>query len=401
MMKTFIYPFLLPHGLLCAIVFFVLHQEHLPAELLPLFRWLPYFIFTVGLFLGWRFNRTRLVYAFSLLLLADLGLLYFQAPTTEQLVFKVVALMLPLNVFIVSWFRERGMFNLRTGIWITIFLIVMVTCAWLISKQPTLIASWLDFAVFTNSQLQSISMPQPLLLTNVSILLLLAIRFLFKPAAFEASFFWTQVIFLFGFLGLRAQPISLYLAGAGLILIMGLLENSHALAYRDELTGLPGRRALNEALAKLGSSYTLAMLDIDHFKKFNDTHGHDVGDQVLKMVASKLATVSGKGKVFRYGGEEFSVIVPRRSIKDTLPYLEQLRQAVEKARFIPRGKDRPKKKPKNNLKKRSSNAKALKVTISIGAAEKNNRLPDASAVIKAADQALYRAKKAGRNQVSS
>ena len=57
------------------------------------------------------------------------------------------------------------------------------------------------------------------------------------------------------------------------------------MAFRDELTGLPGRRALNERLQRLPRQYVLAMTDVDHFKKFNDTHGHDVGDEVLKLVA--------------------------------------------------------------------------------------------------------------------
>lgn len=86
------------------------------------------------------------------------------------------------------------------------------------------------------------------------------------------------------------------------------------MAYQDELTSLPGRRALKEYLLKLGSEYTIAMFDIDHFKKFNDTHGHDVGDQVLRMVASKLATVSGRGKSFRYGGEEFTLVFSEKSL---------------------------------------------------------------------------------------
>ncbi len=194
------------------------------------------------------------------------------------------------------------------------------------------------------------------------------------------------------------QPTTLYLASAGFILVIGVIETSHFMAYRDELTGLPGRRALNESLAKLGSRYAVAMLDIDHFKKFNDAHGHDVGDQVLRMVASKLAAVSGGGKVFRYGGEEFSVIFARKSLDDALPHLEKLRETVASARFIPRGKNRPKRKPKKPVAQKTK-ARALSVTISIGVAEKAGGKTAAAEVIKAADQALYRAKKAGRNRV--
>src|SRR5439155_1053185 len=82
-----------------------------------------------------------------------------------------------------------------------------------------------------------------------------------------------------------------YLATAALILIVAVAEASYHMAYQDSLTGLPARRALNEALLRLGGQYTVAMLDVDHFKRINDHHGHDVGDQVLKMIAAKLAQV--------------------------------------------------------------------------------------------------------------
>ena len=101
---------------------------------------------------------------------------------------------------------------------------------------------------------------------------------------------------------------SAFMAAAGAILFISLLEESHSLAFRDTLTGLPGRRALEERLRSLGGRYTIAMVDIDHFKNFNDQHGHDVGDQVLKLVAARLAEVGGGGRAYRYGGEEFSVL---------------------------------------------------------------------------------------------
>ncbi|HAG79498.1 MAG TPA: GGDEF domain-containing protein, partial [Pseudomonas sp.] len=73
-----------------------------------------------------------------------------------------------------------------------------------------------------------------------------------------------------------------------LMLVTAIAHEAYLMAFRDELTGLPGRRALNERLQRLGRQYVLAMADVDHFKRFNDTYGHDVGDQVLKMVASRL-----------------------------------------------------------------------------------------------------------------
>src|SRR2546421_12493897 len=98
------------------------------------------------------------------------------------------------------------------------------------------------------------------------------------------------------------------------------------MAYQDSLTQLPARRALNEALLRLGSQYTVGMVDVDHFKRINDSHGHDVGDQVLKMVAARLAQVGGGGRAYRYGGEEFAVIFAVRRADQSHPEVEKRRQ---------------------------------------------------------------------------
>src|SRR3990167_5951921 len=98
-----------------------------------------------------------------------------------------------------------------------------------------------------------------------------------------------------------------FMAAAGAIMLVSLLQESHRLAFRDELTGLPSRRALEEGLHGLGPAHAIAMVDVDHFKKFNDTHGHDIGDQVLRLVAAQLRKIGGGGKAYRYGGEEFTL----------------------------------------------------------------------------------------------
>jgi len=398
-LRKIIYPFLLPNGLLCLLLIFFLGQDKLPSELYPLLGVFPYLVVVIGVLLGWRFNRTRLIWSVLLLLLFEVVQLYAAGSDKQELMFLAGALLLPLNLLFVSWFKERGLLSLRTAFWLVLLFAELLGTAWLLSSCPEQSARLLTYQLFALPDGWQLPSTQPLLLINLFVLFLFFFRMVGRGSVFEASFFWAQVILLAGFSGLGAQPLRLYLAGAGLILILGIMETSYSLAYRDELTGLPGRRALNEELVKLGNRYTMAMLDIDHFKKFNDTHGHDVGDQVLRMVAGRLAGVSGGGKVFRYGGEEFSVIFPRKSVKDSLSLLEDLRNTIEEARFIPRSKDRPKKKP--SQPRRKSKAKALKVTISIGAAERSSKLNNPDAVIKAADRALYRAKKQGRNRVCS
>jgi len=143
------------------------------------------------------------------------------------------------------------------------------------------------------------------------------------------------------------------------------------------------------------------MLDVDHFKSFNDTYGHDIGDQVLKLVASHIANVGGGGLAYRYGGEEFTVLFPGQGLSEALPYLEALRGEIEAYRMALRGGDRPR-KPKGSGRQRGGwrGKDTVSVTVSIGVAERNDRLATPQAVIEAADRALFRAKEKGRNQVS-
>src|SRR5581483_6090610 len=105
------------------------------------------------------------------------------------------------------------------------------------------------------------------------------------------------------------------------------------MAYHDELTGLLARRAFNDALLALEAPYAIAVVDIDHFKKFNDTYGHETGDHVLRLVAARLARVSGGGKAYRCGGEEFSIIFPDLSVIEAVSHLERLREDIECSPF--------------------------------------------------------------------
>ena len=198
---------------------------------------------------------------------------------------------------------------------------------------------------------------------------------------------------------------ALLLVGAGLTVAIGVVEASYVMAYRDELTGLPGRRALMQYLDGLNGTYTLAMVDVDHFKQFNDRHGHDVGDQVLKLVASRLAGVSGGGKAYRYGGEEFTILFPGRVKEEARPHLEAIRATIEASKFSVRSWKRPRKKPegppkKKKAKKPKKRPRKLSVTVSIGLADTSGKASTTEALFKKADQALYKAKDAGRNQVS-
>src|SRR2546428_3474683 len=108
------------------------------------------------------------------------------------------------------------------------------------------------------------------------------------------------------------------------------------MAYRDGLTELPSRRALNEALPRLSGQFSVAMVDVDHFKRFNDTYGHDAGDHVLRLVAARLAHVTGGGTAYRYGREGFALVFAGQGQDEGLPYLQELRETIETSHFTMR-----------------------------------------------------------------
>jgi len=193
------------------------------------------------------------------------------------------------------------------------------------------------------------------------------------------------------------QPSSLifWFSAAAVVALLGIAYAGYRMAFLDTLSGLPNRRALDETLSRLSGSFALAMVDIDHFKAFNDTHGHDAGDVVLREVARLLARHGG-GRAFRYGGEEFCVVYPGLDAAEAAASLETARAAIEAASIL-----LPAKPGKSKSAAKAGKPKRLSasVTISGGCAERNAQRRSAQEVLKSADQALYKAKAKGRNRV--
>ena len=230
----------------------------------------------------------------------------------------------------------------------------------------------------------------------------LAVKFLIRPEAIGAGFVWAAVVLLLR----RPAAAEIYVGLATVAFAVAIIERSHWIAYHDELTGLPGRRAFNEALAGLGSTYAVAMVDVDHFKNFNDTFGHDTGDQVLRNVAGHLARVTGNGKAYRCGGEEFAVLYPEVGLDDALFHAEKLRRTIQDDIFVARGPSRSARKRSERritckVSRRRKKAVETNVTVSIGVAVAQPDTHDPHEVIKAADCALYSAKDLGRNRVEA
>jgi diguanylate cyclase (GGDEF)-like protein len=368
----------------------------------PVMHFYPYTVYLVGILLGWRFNRSRLLFAIIVLVISDRILAHFpllmeRFQGNNHLIVNVLSVLLPLNLILLSVIQERGILTIRGIGRLGLIFIQPVIVYTLILDNDIRIFKVLNHQFFNISGSTAAHLTQPILLIFFLSAIFLIVRFILKSGVMDSGFFWAL---LAAFLALTVRSpgshSTFYFATAGLILVISVLEASYMMAFRDELTGLPGRRALQETFLKLASSYTLAMVDIDHFKKLNDRHGHDVGDQVLRMVASRLAKVGGGGKVFRYGGEEFTIVFFGRSVKETFKIADNLRRTIAKNPFVIRSKKRPRKKPEN-LKSVPRSEKKVTIKVSIGMAERCDRYPTPQEVMKAADKALYRAKNSGRN----
>jgi diguanylate cyclase (GGDEF)-like protein len=373
------------------------------ASLSALVQMYPYAVFGAGLFFGFRFHRSQLLFATLVLAVADRALLQYAAGDAPgegiaRIVFNATAVLVPLNLAGLAFIAERGLVTARGLLRLVIMLTQLPIIILLCRPEQAGLAALLEHRLLDIPWLGGLPIAQPALLAFVVAFGLVIVRFIWRPDLIVSGFMWALVATLLPLTAGRTGAIStLYFATAGLILVVSVIEGSYVLAYRDELTGLLTRRALTEALLKLGGRYAVAMIDVDHFKKFNDQYGHDAGDQLLRMVAAKLTKVLGDERAFRYGGEEFCVLFSGQSVQDAIPRLEILRGEVESSSFTLRDPDRPAKKPDTP---RSNDAPSRSVTVSIGVAEAKDRNTDPQTVIKAADEALYRAKNAGRNRVS-
>lgn len=387
---------LLPGALWLLLLLAALRSDILTDALRQHLRTYSGAVLAAGALLGWYFNRSRAVFALLLLAAAALGLQ--GAGGGGGLVADILAILLPVNLAAYALLQERGLFTARGAARLVPILAQVAAVALLARLGPHGLPAWLTAPIADPRLTAWTDVPQIGVAAFAAAALLLAILGVARTGAIEAGLLWAT---LAGFLALHGarrgwDPLP-YLATGGLAIVAATLQAAHRMAYRDDLTGLPGRRALSEALLQVGDRYAVAMLDVDHFKKFNDTHGHDVGDQVLRMVAARLGRVPAGGRAYRYGGEEFALIFPRKSAAEAAAACEAVRRAVAETRFVLRSPGRPRRKPAGP-KARGAN-REIGVTVSIGVAEQDGGKTDPHAALKRADQALYKAKQAGRNRV--
>jgi diguanylate cyclase (GGDEF)-like protein len=379
----------IPFGIFVLAVGLYFERALLPAQFVSALSGVLYITALVGMILSAGFNRSRVMLVMALIvighaLLTSPNLLTLDNAVYYSIIYYAACLIIPLNLLVFSLVREAGPLSgagKRGTIFIALQLLVVSVA--LLSKDQDIIR------FIANGLIWSAVTPIPLaaLVVLVVSFVMLLLRQSVRKTPVENAFLAVLLMQALAF-QLKDEPVALtiFYASSAVTLMVAAIQDTYAIAYLDELTGLPSRRSLQEEMAKLKDRYTIAMLDIDHFKKFNDQYGHQAGDDVLRFVAGIISReVAGKGKAFRYGGEEFTVLYPGREAKDVLANMEALRERICNNKFF----------------LRSSGKKNVNVTISIGWAEKDVKLHTSEQVITAADEALYRAKEKGRNCVSA
>jgi len=368
-------------------------------------RSLPYLMGGVLLCFASMFNRSRFIAPIVITLFVYWFIRsHLQSPLSQpsiQSLFIGINVLFCAQLIISALMPEKGLMT-RIG---CAFLLVLglgnlSLLFW--GSEPFAIAVW-----------QSIELPEYFTFTEnywlTSLILLchgvtvfvLGLTALWKRSAAEYALLLTWFVGFVVFVDFATPEVS-SLGFTGLLLALFILfqQSNYQVTYMDALTGIPSRRSMEDYLPTLSKQYAIAMLDVDHFKKFNDTYGHDVGDQVLKMVASRIYQVAGGGRAFRYGGEEFMVIFNRSDTNACYVYLEAVRESIQHYQMTLRGDDREQDKQKGTEQrgsvKKTKPDKAISVTISIGIANSAQGL-GTKEVIKLADENLYKAKQAGRN----
>jgi GGDEF domain-containing protein len=376
--KRTIYPLILPTTILvlAAVLtwqwdkILVMVNDGRQLQTLPLvLPIIPYLILLAGLFMGWRYHNAGLMLASLTLGFSYVALTLFSAgnPAQENMntnVAEVVAFLLPMNLASFVMMTKRRIVTtvgvVSLGLVLMQCFIVLLVCypqsqissqlitqinhrlPWL-AKILSGSSLWVSSALSYDSLIRFENLATPSIITFMLALVFALSYFIYTLDIRIGGFFLALIAFLLGFAAEDPDPaIPFYFIAGGLALIITTVETSFSMAYLDELTGLAGRRSLNDTLINLG----------------------------------------------------------KKDAEESITYVEDFRQAIESTPFVVRGKDRRRGQREKRGSGKSSDQKKVKVTVSIGIASPDKELIDPEKVLKAADKNLYKAKKGGRNRVA-
>jgi len=427
--KKLINPLIIPSILIFSSLIFswywdrILLQANIDNELsafIVIFPFFPYILFAIVAMLGARSKNLGLI-LISIILSICYFILTNSLDSNETyssfIIPRIISFLLPINILLLSFMEIKKLKSvivyllfilIEFGIFRFFYYLIQFPESEIVTQFhtefPGTAASILAFSqnlfgiISKTSFINNI--PVFSLYSFVIVVIIMILKFLYNKDIRNGSYIFIIISVFLAFCSKESVPtLTIFFTTSGFILLIGTIEASFSMAYIDELTGLHGRRSLNETMSTLTKNYAIAMLDIDHFKQFNDKYGHKTGDQVLKMTAAKLGEVSGGAKSFRFGGEEFTTIFPGKTAKEAKPYMDEYRLKLENTKFIVRSLKRRTSTFKGRGKSNSKDHKTASVTVSIGIAEYGINQTNPEKVLKAADKILYKAKRLGRNRV--
>jgi GGDEF domain-containing protein len=390
---------LAPGGVLVFAAWAMQREEVVRGAAAPYAAYFCFGALAAGVLLSWFYDQSRLLCSASAIVLTVLALV--PLGTDSSMVKLAAVILLPLNCSLLAVLKERGMMTFDGLLKVAIVAAQAIGVLWIARANGP---DWGAPPGWSGGFGVGTGLPWIAQLSFAVGAFTLVTLVFSRRTKVEQGLLWALVAMFLGLNEIDAGPsgraadaLFFYSGTAGLVLVFAVLEHGYDIAYRDELTGLPGRRAFNNVMEQLGGTYAIAMCDVDHFKKFNDTYGHDAGDQVLRMVAAELSQVGGGGRAFRYGGEEFLVVFRGRSATEAEPFVESLRRSIADRGFVLRGPDRPARRPRLAKETKQTSAPRVNISISIGLAERSKRHSTPELVLDAADATMYRAKEAGRN----
>ncbi|MEM7562114.1 MAG: GGDEF domain-containing protein [Pseudomonadota bacterium] len=368
----------------------------LPASASIGISYLIYMLAIIVAALGIRFSRSTVFFYALLVLVTNLTLRFDLAE--GNLNNSLVSSVLPMLLVVLTLLPERGIINIRA---IPAHLLLIASAAFVVivaKMSPPwathlLLSDWAPARYFDwTNQSQSV-----LIVTGIALYIMLTLATMKRSLYLSTGFGVLLMLAAQLHFGDAEFSLNVFSGIALLMCLYAIMQETWRMAYVDDLTGLQGRRALSEKLQRIGGTYTIAMLDVDHFKKFNDNYGHDTGDAVLRMIATQMAKVEGGGAPYRYGGEEFAIVFNGKKKDEATRHLDNLRVEIAGKPFVIRHKARR----RNDKAGKGKDNKTVKITVSIGFADSSDKPASPWDVVKLADQALYRAKGKGRNCIST
>jgi len=373
------------------------------------FKYPLYMGFALVGFLGWKLNQNRIL--FSVLLFLGVCYLLFNPllllswNINKPGLYFVIAMGFPLTLAMVFYFRENRFIDFQHLSRLALSLTPLVILGFILARD---LPGFKKIAYFKFLPLKGFLLPQLALISLAVFGLVIFLNRDHKIKPFLKIIGISMVPLMVAiWAGLKTGPkvtdLSIHMVTAFTVIcaiqLHAIFQMYWHRVYVDELTNISNRRALDECLAGLSGEYAIAMMDIDHFKSFNDNYGHDEGDNVLRLIGSVLREEL-EDRVYRYGGEEFCAVFKGVSAEDAYMFANKVRRKLEERDFYIR-KPNSKRVPTSSFdrSKAKKNGKKVQITISIGLANPNKKTKTSEDVLKLADQALYEAKKKGRNRV--